>query len=159
MMDADATGSIAQIMVVDDDLDTVTILARYLQREGFATIEALSGPQCLKLLAEHHVDVILLDLMMPEMDGFEVVRALKNNPATAEIPIIMVTARDDIESRAEGIRVGVSDFLAKPVFRKQLANRIKAQLDTLATARLIDDALSRVEVESDHAEKKKRATT
>jgi CheY-like chemotaxis protein len=154
MMDADATGSIAQIMVVDDDLDTVTILTRYLQREGFATIEALSGPQCLRLLAEHHVDVILLDLMMPEMDGFEVVRALKNNPATAEIPIIMVTARDDIEARAEGMRVGVSDFLAKPVFRKQLANRIKSQLDTIATARAIDDALSRIEVASDGVPKK-----
>ena len=153
-MDTDATGSIAQIMVVDDDPDTVTILARYLQREGFATLEALSGPQCLKLVAEHHVDVILLDLMMPEMDGFEVIRALKSNPATAEIPIIMITARDDIESRAEGMRVGVSDFLAKPVFRKQLANRIKAQLDTIATARSIDDALSRIEVPSDGAGKK-----
>jgi DNA-binding response OmpR family regulator len=132
----------------------VTILARYLQREGFATVEALSGPQCLKLVGETHVDVILLDLMMPEMDGFEVVRALKNNPATAEIPIIMVTARDDIESRSEGMRVGVSDFLAKPVFRKQLANRIKAQLDTIATARSIDDALSRIEVARDSAGKK-----
>ena len=145
---------IAQIMVVDDDLDTVTVLGRYLQREGFATIEALSGPQCLKLVDEHRVDVILLDLMMPEMDGFEVVRALKNKPATAEIPIIMITARDDIESRAEGMRVGVSDFLAKPVFRRQLANRIKAQLDTIATARSIDDALSRIEVAGDSADKK-----
>ena len=153
-MDANTTGSFAQIMVVDDDPDTVTILARYLQREGFATLEALSGPQCLKLVGEHHVDVILLDLMMPEMDGFEVVRALKNNPATAEIPIIMITARDDIESRSEGMRVGVSDFLAKPAFRKQLANRIKAQLDTIATARSIDDALSRIEVASDSADKK-----
>jgi CheY-like chemotaxis protein len=153
-MDADVPGTIAQIMVVDDDPDTVTILARYLRREGFATLEALSGPQCLKLVGEHHVDVILLDLMMPEMDGFEVVRALKSDPATAEIPIIMVTARDDIESRSEGMRVGVSDFLAKPVFRKQLANRIKAQLDTLATARAIDDTLSRIEVPSEGADKK-----
>jgi DNA-binding response OmpR family regulator len=153
-MDSEATRSIARIMVVDDDPDTVTILARYLQREGFATIEALSGLQCLRLINEHHVDVILLDLMMPEMDGFEVVRALKSNPATAEIPIIMVTARDDIESRSEGMRVGISDFLAKPVFRKQLANRIRAQLDTIATARAIDDTLSRIEVPSDGAGKK-----
>jgi len=153
-MDTDPTNSIAQIMVVDDDPDTVTILARYLQREGFATIEAFSGPQCLKLVAEHHVDVILLDLMMPEMDGFEVVRALKGNPATAEIPIIMITARDDIDSRSEGMRVGVSDFLAKPVFRIQLANRIKAQLDTVATARAIEDTLSRIAVTSDGADKK-----
>src|SRR6202023_1297986 len=153
-MDADATGTIAHIMVVDDDPDTVTILTRYLQREGFATIEALSGPQCLKLVGEYRVDVILLDLMMPDMDGFEVVRALKNNPATAEIPIIMVTARDDIDSRSEGMRVGVSDFLAKPVFRKQLANRIKAQLDTVATARAIEDTLSRIALTGDVADKK-----
>ncbi|HXR24229.1 MAG TPA: response regulator [Candidatus Binataceae bacterium] len=153
-MGANAIGNSVRIMVVDDDPDTVTVLTRYLQREGFATLEALSGAQCLKLVGENHVDVILLDLMMPEMDGFQVVRALKNNPATAEIPIIMITARDDIESRSEGMRVGVSDFLAKPVFRKQLANRIKAQLDTIATARSIDDALSRIEVASDSAEKK-----
>jgi DNA-binding response OmpR family regulator len=153
-MDNEAPATLAQIMVVDDDPDTVTILSRYLQREGFATLEAASGPQCLKMVGEYHVDVILLDLMMPEMDGFEVVRALKSNPATAEIPIIMVTARDDIESRSEGMRVGVSDFLAKPVFRKQLANRIKAQLDTIATARAIDDTLSRIDVASDGADKK-----
>jgi CheY-like chemotaxis protein len=149
-MDADQIRPLAQIMVVDDDPDTVTVLSRYLQREGFAPIEAMSGPQCLRLVVEHHIDVILLDLMMPEMDGFEVVRALKSNPDTAEIPIIMITARDDIEARSEGMRVGVSDFLAKPVFRKQLANRIKAQLDTLATARSIDDALNRIEEAGDH---------
>lgn len=153
-MNIHATSGIARIMVVDDDPDTVTVLARYLQREGFATVEALSGAQCLKLVAEHHIDVILLDLMMPEMDGFQVARALKNNPVTAEIPIIMVTARDDIESRSEGMRVGVSDFLAKPVFRRQLANRIRAQLDTVATARSIDDALSRFEIASENPDKK-----
>jgi two-component system cell cycle response regulator len=153
-MVVDPTRPIAQIMVVDDDADTVTVLSRYLQREGFATIEALSGPQCLKLVAESHIDVILLDLMMPGMDGFEVVRALKSNPETADIPIIMITARDDIESRSEGMRVGVSDFLAKPVFRKQLANRIKAQLDTIARARAIEDALNRIELTSEDADKK-----
>jgi PleD family two-component response regulator len=153
-MSGSETGTLPRIMVVDDDADTVIILTRYLQREGFETVEAFSGAQCLKLVEEHPVDVILLDLMMPEMDGFEVVRALKSNPATAEIPIIMITARDDIEARAEGMRVGVSDFLAKPVFRKQLANRIKAQLDTIATARSIEDALSRIEVVGEGADKK-----
>lgn len=148
-MNIHTTGTLARIMVVDDDPDTVTVLARYLQREGFATVEAFSGAECLKLVAEQHIDVILLDLMMPEMDGFQVARALKNNPVTAEIPIIMVTARDDIESRSEGMRVGVSDFLAKPVFRRQLANRIRAQLDTVATARSIDDALNRIEEVAD----------
>jgi DNA-binding response OmpR family regulator len=134
---------IAQIMVVDDDPDTVSILARHLQREGYAAIEAVSGLDCLRILGEQTADVILLDLMMPEMDGFAVCRALKQNPKTAEIPIIMITARDDLDARAEGMRLGVSDFLAKPVFRRQLANRIRAQLEAIAASRATEAALTR----------------
>jgi two-component system cell cycle response regulator len=133
------------VMVVDDDLDTVTILARHLQREGFVAIQATSGADCLKLLQDGTVDVILLDLMMPGMDGFQVMRALKNNADTAEIPVIMVTARDDMDARAEGMRLGVSDFLAKPVFRRQLANRIRAQLDAVAAGRNAIEALNQIE--------------
>jgi DNA-binding response OmpR family regulator len=133
-------------MVVDDDKDTVTILARHLQREGFVPIEANSGAQCLKLVHENEVDVILLDLMMPEMDGFQVVKALKDNPETAEIPIIMITARDDMDARAEGMRLGVSDFLAKPVFRRQLASRVRAQLEVIETSRNATAAMDRLEV-------------
>jgi len=144
---------IPQIMVVDDDPDTVSILARHLQREGFAAIEAISGAECLRLIHEHRIDVILLDLMMPEMDGFQVCRALKDDPATAEIPVIMITARDDLDARAEGMRLGVSDFLAKPVFRRQLANRIRAQLDMLATGRATEAALSNLE-HAHHDDKK-----
>jgi DNA-binding response OmpR family regulator len=133
----------ALIMVVDDDPDTVSILSRHLQREGFVPVEARSGSECLRLVQEKEVDVILLDLMMPEMDGFQVCKALKNNPDTAEIPVIMITARDDLDARAEGMRLGVSDFLAKPVFRRQLANRIRAQLEVLATERHATATLNR----------------
>src|ERR1700722_4322560 len=142
-----------QIMVVDDDQDTVAILARHLQREGFVPIEANSGAQCLKLVHENEVDVILLDLMMPEMDGFEVVKALKEDPVTADIPVIMITARDDLDARAEGMRLGVSDFLAKPVFRRQLANRIRAQLEMIATGRATEIALRNLE-HAHHDDKK-----
>jgi CheY-like chemotaxis protein len=134
----------AQVMVVDDDPDTVIILSRHVQREGYIAIEASSGPECLQILRERSVDLILLDLMMPEMDGFEVCRALKGNPATKDIPIIMITARDDLEARAEGMRLGVADFLAKPVFRRQLANRISAQLDAVAAVRTAEAALNRL---------------
>src|SRR5258708_15117221 len=133
-----------QIMVVDVDQVTVAILERHLQREGFVPIEANSGAQCLKLVHENEVDVILLDLMMPEMDGFEVVKALRDDPMTAEIPIIMITARDDLDARAEGMRLGVSDFLAKPVFRRQLASRVRAQLDVVETARNATAAMDRL---------------
>ncbi|HSY79228.1 MAG TPA: response regulator [Verrucomicrobiae bacterium] len=134
-----------QILVVDDDQDTVAILARHLEREGFVPIEANSGAQCLKMVHENEVDVILLDLMMPEMDGFQVVKALRDDPVTAEIPIIMITARDDLDARAEGMRLGVSDFLAKPVFRRQLASRVRAQLEVVATARNATDTMDRLE--------------
>jgi len=142
--DTMAEQRIAQIMVVDDDPDTVSILARHLQREGYTAIEAGSGQDCLRLLRDRTADVILLDLMMPGMDGFDVCRALKGNPRTAEIPIIMITARDDLDARAEGMRLGVSDFLAKPVFRRQLANRIRAQLEAVAAGRATEAALSRL---------------
>ncbi len=139
-MEADRT---PQIMVVDDDPDTVSILARHLQREGFVAIEAISGAECVRIAQERPVDVILLDLMMPDMDGFQVCRALKEDP-------IMITARDDLDARAEGMRLGVSDFLAKPVFRRQLANRIRAQLDMLAASRATEAALSQFEDKSEH---------
>jgi DNA-binding response OmpR family regulator len=132
-------------MVVDDDQDTVAILARHLQREGFVPIEANSGAQCLKLVQENEVDVILLDLMMPDMDGFQVVRELRANPVTAEIPVIMITARDDLDARAEGMRLGVGDFLAKPVFRRQLASRVRAQLEVVETARNATAAMDRLD--------------
>lgn len=141
----DQANRLPRIMVVDDDPDTVYVLAHYLRREGFSPIEATSGPEALKRLSENDIDVILLDLMMPGMDGFDVCRELKSNPATAEIPIIMVTARDDLEARTKGIHLGVADFLAKPVFRRQLANRIRAQLAVVATGRATSAALSRFE--------------
>jgi DNA-binding response OmpR family regulator len=144
---------IAQIIVVDDDPDTVSILARHLQREGYAAIEAGSGQDCLRLLRDRTADLILLDLMMPGMDGFEVCRALKQNPRTAEIPIIMITARDDFDARAEGMRLGVSDFLAKPVFRRQLASRIRAQLSAVA-GRVTEAALKRLNTSRNGGKKK-----
>jgi DNA-binding response OmpR family regulator len=123
------------IMVVDDDPDTLTILLRYITREGFAVVEASSGAECLRLAKQHPPDVIVLDLMMPEMDGFAVCRALRADTNTAEIPVIMLTARDDVDTRAEGMELGVSDFVAKPVARRELVERIHAQLDMLAADR------------------------
>jgi DNA-binding response OmpR family regulator len=149
----ESTNRMPQIMVVDDDPDTVSILARHLQREGFTAIEAISGAECLRIVREHRIDVILLDLMMPEMDGFQVCRALKQDPDTADIPVIMITARDDLDARAEGMRLGVADFLAKPVFRRQLANRIRAQLEMIATGRATEVALRNLE-HAQHDDKK-----
>jgi CheY-like chemotaxis protein len=135
----------ARVMVVDDDADTLAILSHHLKREGFEPIAADSGASCLRMAREHQIDVILLDLMMPEMDGFEVCCALKAHPETAEIPIVMVTARDDIDARAEAMRLGISDFLAKPVSRGQLVSAITAQIELVAATRSTDAALERLQ--------------
>jgi len=129
------SGRVPRVMAVDDDPETLAVLARHLRRQGFAVIEAHSGPECVRLAGDHAVDVILLDLMMPNMDGFAVCRALKQQARTAEIPIIMLTARDDVEARAQGMQLGVSDFVAKPAPRRELAVRIRNQLKMLAGSR------------------------
>lgn len=134
----------ARILVVDDDRDTVAILSRQLQREGFATVEAFCGSDCLRIARENHVDIILLDLMMPEMDGFHVCRELKGDAKTNEIPIILITVRDDIEARTEGIRLGASEFLTKPVSRRQLVARINSQLNLLEADRTTKTVLNRL---------------
>lgn len=135
----------ARIMVVDDDPDTSLILVRHLEREGFVPVAANSGSECLRLVRDGAIDVILLDLMMPDMDGFELCRTLKENPATAAIPVILITAHDDIEARAEGMRLGVADFLGKPFSRRQLIACVRAQLEVLATERKTTATLSRIE--------------
>jgi DNA-binding response OmpR family regulator len=124
-----------EIMVVDDDPDSLAILGRYVRREGLIVVEAFSGAECLRLVKERLPEVIVLDLMMPEMDGFAVCRALKADSITADIPVIMLTARDDIDARAEGMELGVSEFITKPVVRHELAERLHAQLDMLTTSR------------------------
>jgi DNA-binding response OmpR family regulator len=134
----------ARIRVVDDDPDTVDILSRHLQREGFVAIEAFCGADCLQIARDSDVDVILLDLMMPGMDGFQVCQELKGDAKTAEIPIILITARDDIEARAEGIRLGPSEFLTKPFSRRQLVARINSQLNILEAARTTKAVLNRL---------------
>ena len=134
----------ARILIVDDDPDTVFILSRHLQREGFVAIEALCGADCLRIARETEVDVILLDLMMPGMDGFQVCREIKGDPKTAEIPVILITGRTDVEARREGIRLGASEFLTKPVSCRQLVARINSQLNILEAARTTQTALNRL---------------
>ncbi len=141
-----ASGLPVRILVVDDDPDTLEIIGRHLQHEGFVAMLAASGAECLRIVADAAVgvDVILLDLMMPEMDGFEVCEALKRIPALAAVPIIVITARDDIEARAEGMRLGVSEFLPKPFSRRELVARIRVQLAARDAANAAEATLARL---------------
>lgn len=106
-----------KILVTDDDPRNRKLLETLLQAGGYEVISADSGQAALEAIAADQPDLILLDLMMPGMDGFEVVRQLKADPATRGIPIIMVTALDDAASRARLAVAGVSDVIAKPIDR------------------------------------------
>lgn len=124
------TTSPARILVVDSDRGHLDLLSRDLQREGFIAIEAASGADCVRIAQETGADVVVLDRAAPEVDGLEVCEALKGDPATAAIRIILVTRREDRSARAEGMRLGVSEFLPKPFSRRLLLSRINSQLAT-----------------------------
>ena len=103
-----------KILVVDDQPDNVFVLQDRLQREGFDVITAYDGPACIELAEEKLPDLILLDVMMPGMSGFEVCKKLTTNQITEKIPIILVTALTDAEDLKEGLQVGAFDYIKKP---------------------------------------------
>lgn len=116
------------ILVVDDDAFNLKLLKVPLTAKGYAVRSAASGEEALKSVAEQLPDLILLDVMMPGIDGFEVVRRLKANSRTCSIPIIMVTALDDKESRIKAMEVGAEDVFTKPVGRVELQKRMMSLL-------------------------------
>ncbi|HBF32363.1 PleD family two-component system response regulator [Rhizobium sp.] len=124
----------ARILIVDDVPANVKLLEVRLLAEYLEVLTADSGAKALELCATTQVDVVLLDVMMPEMDGFEVCERLKANPRTAHIPVVMVTALDQPSDRVRGLKAGADDFLTKPVNDFQLISRVKSlvRLKTLS---------------------------
>lgn len=116
----------ARVLIVDDIPTNVRLLEARLSAEYYDVVTAASGPEALEICANSHVDIVLLDVMMPGMDGFEVCRRLKNNPKTHHVPILMVTALDQPSDRVRGLEVGADDFLTKPVDDMQLMARVKS---------------------------------
>ncbi|MDH3675499.1 MAG: response regulator, partial [Anaerolineae bacterium] len=111
------------ILIVDDEEVGCKTLKALLLPEGYDMAFASHGQEALDLVVMLRPDVILLDVMMPEMDGFEVCRQLRANPQVAEVPVIMVTALDDRDSRVKGIEAGADDFISKPFDRTELRAR------------------------------------
>src|ERR1700679_700225 len=116
------------VLVVDDERDTNDILANLVQARGFEPIQVFSGEQALAVIAEKKPDLILLDLMLPDIDGFDLCDRLKRARETNLIPIIMVTALQDAHHRATGVRVGANGYLTKPFTPAQLYEMIDAGL-------------------------------
>lgn len=116
----------ARILVVDDIPANVKLLEARLKAEYFDVVTASNGAEALEVCEGGKVDLILLDVMMPGMDGFEVCRRLKADPATAHVPVVMVTALDGLEDRITGLEAGADDFLTKPVNDLQLMTRVRS---------------------------------
>jgi two-component system alkaline phosphatase synthesis response regulator PhoP len=117
-----------QILIVEDDPDIAELVARYLDKAGYATTRAASGREALRLVAAKVPDLVVLDLMLPQVDGLEVCRAVRADEHTAGIPIIMLTARAEESERIVGLELGADDYLAKPFSPNELVARVRALL-------------------------------
>ena len=128
------------VLVVDDDAVVRETLRAVVAHEGYRFELAADGSEALAKLERVQPDVILLDVMMPGMDGFEVTRRIKNNPATILIPVILITALDSRQERMKGIEAGADDFLSKPIDRLQLLTRLATAAKLRRVSRELDDA-------------------
>lgn len=121
----EATGYQARILIVDDERPNRQLLEVMLKPEGFHLLTATNGEEALAAVAQHPPDLILLDVMMPGMNGYQVAAKIKGNPDTKNIPVILLSALDDRNSRVHGLNVGAEDFLTKPVDRVELCTRVR----------------------------------
>lgn len=117
-----------KILIVDDDLDTLRLVGLMLQRQGYQISAATNGQQGLDKAFDEHPDLILLDVMMPDMDGYEVTRRLRENPSTLNTPILMFTAKSQMGDKVVGYEVGANDYLTKPTHPSELQARVKTLL-------------------------------
>ena len=117
-----------QVLVVDDNQQNLELLQAYLEDIDCETLTANDGLEALNVIAGNQIDLVLLDIMMPRMSGFEVCRRIKNDPKTTDIPVIMVTALNEFGDIERGIDSGTDDFLSKPVNKLELLTRVKTML-------------------------------
>jgi two-component system sensor histidine kinase/response regulator len=126
------------ILVVDDNKKNLQVIGNILHTEKYKVAMALNGSMALILANQLHPDLIILDIMMPEMDGFEVCKTLKRNTETKEIPVIFLTAKVELDDVVEGFNLGGVDYITKPFKQKELLVRIKNHLDLIESKRKIE---------------------
>lgn len=118
-----------KILVVDDEESLAEMVCRALKQQGYKTVAAYDGDAALDLISEELPDLVILDLMLPKMDGWEVCRRAKSDQQTKEIPIMMLTARSSSEDVVQGLDLGADDYLKKPFKLEELLARVRALLD------------------------------
>ena len=123
----------SRILIVDDAEDTVELLKKRFRAEGYDTSEAYNGEEALQKVPEYNPDLVVLDVMMPKIDGYEVCQRLKADEKTKYIPVLMLTAKGEVEHKVKGLNIGADDYMAKPFDYKELSARIKSLLSIKAT--------------------------
>ena len=118
----------APILVVDDDPNSLDIVRTYLESRGYTVVCASDGKEALAKLDEVQPGVILLDVMMPGMDGWEVARVIKNHPDYRDVRVVMLTARSDFTDKHEGLRAGADDYIVKPIRLDDLGKRVERNM-------------------------------
>ena len=118
----------SKILIVDDEQDIVELLSYNLEKEGFSIVKAYDGETALELVRSKKPDLMILDLMLPKMNGFDVCKAVRRNPETAHLPIIMLTAKGEEIDKIIGLEIGADDYITKPFSIKELIARVRAIL-------------------------------
>lgn len=121
-----------RILVVDDDKEAVRLMWAYLERAGYEVLVAYDGATAVFKLRQEQPDLLLLDLMLPDQDGFDITRMVRRDPALAKIPIIMLTARVDDTDKIVGLEMGADDYVTKPYNPREVVARVRARLRTHA---------------------------
>lgn len=142
------------ILIVDDNAQNLELIQAYLEDVECKTVVACDGLEALDVVARTKPDLVLLDVMMPKMSGFEVCRRLKNDPTTSDIPVIMVTALNEFRDIERGIDSGTDDFVSKPVNRLELLTRVR----TMLKLKHLSDTLQRTMAYLSEVERQAQAT-
>src|ERR1041385_2895087 len=116
-----------KILIIEDDSDLVTLLRYNLEKEGFHCLHAQTGKDALGLCRQWRPDLVLLDIMLPDCDGFEICKRIRTDPDLAQVPIIFLTARGEEADRIIGLEIGANDYVVKPFFVRELLARIRLQ--------------------------------
>lgn len=117
-----------KILIIEDEKDIVEMIAYNLKKEGYATVSVLNGRQAVSSAKRERPDLVILDLMLPDIDGFEICKQLRNNEITGQIPIIMLTAKSQEADKVTGLELGADDYITKPFSPRELVARMKAVL-------------------------------
>ncbi len=119
----------ARILVVDDDADSLEIVRTYLESRGYRVTTAADGKEALAMLEDARPDLVLLDVMMPGIDGWEVARTIKDHPEFSATRVVMLTARSDFTDKPRGLRAGADDYIVKPMRLEDLGRKVERNLE------------------------------